>query len=309
MQDEKSLIALVGPTASGKGTLARAIAPRLDAEILSVDSMKVYRGLDIGTAKPGVEARQAVAHHLIDLVDSRRTFSVAAYLAAAADAERDVCARDRMPLYVGGTALYLKALRHGMFTDPGRDPEYRAALRARAAQEGTAGLHAELSQVDPEAAGRIHANDLVRIVRALEVYRVAGEPISVLQTQFKGGTGRPVRWIGLGWERDALNRRIDLRVDRMFDAGLIEEVRALREAGALGATSRAAIGYREVLAHLEGKFTAKAARAEIQLKTRQFARRQLSWFRSFTDIIWIDCTEAADHAATQARAMQLIRGE
>lgn len=305
MQTE-TLIAIVGATASGKGTLARAIAARLGAEILSVDSMKVYRRLDIGTAKPGPEARRGVPHHLIDLVDPTEAFSAAAYLAAAAGAESEVRARGRLPLYVGGTALYLKALRHGMFPDPGGDPAYRASLEARAEREGTGPLHRELKAVDPEAAERIHPNDLKRIARALVVYRVTGEPISRLQTQFKSSAVRPCRWIGMRWERDALGRRIDLRVERMIEAGLVEEVLALEATGALGATSRAAIGYREVLAHLEGRLTLEAARAEMQVKTRRFARRQMTWFRSFPDITWIDRVDGDDHAGIEERAIALI---
>jgi tRNA dimethylallyltransferase len=309
---EDTFIAIVGPTASGKGTLARAIAGRLGAEILSVDSMKVYRGLDIGTAKPRPEQRGGIRHHLIDLVDPSESYHVAAFVEAAVAAEREVRGRGALPLYVGGSALYLKALRDGLFPDPGEDREYRGALRERAEREGAGPLHAELARIDPESADRIHPNDLKRVVRALEVYRVTGETISARQARFRGRTARPCRWIGVRWARDALDRRIDLRVNRMIEAGLVDEVDALRAADAFGppasvATSLGAIGYREILAHLDGAITLEEARAEIQLKTRQFARRQLTWFRSFTDIHWIDREEGDDHAALEERVLEIIR--
>ncbi|MBN2491765.1 MAG: tRNA (adenosine(37)-N6)-dimethylallyltransferase MiaA [Planctomycetes bacterium] len=281
------LYAVVGATASGKGSLARALAVRLGAELLSVDSMKVYRGMDIGTAKPTRQERALVPHHLLDLVEPVERFSVAQYLPAASRAEADVRTRGRMPLYVGGTALYLKALRQGIFPEAARDADCRRALEARVDREGATALHRELAAVDPAAAQRIHPADVKRLIRALEVFRTSGEPISGRQTQF-AAPGRPVCWIGIRWPRAELVRRIDERVERMLAAGWLEETRRLAEAGAFGTTSREAIGYRELLGHLRGDTTLDEAVRAIKTRTRQLARRQRTWFRSFADIRWLE---------------------
>jgi len=301
------LHAIVGPTASGKSTLARSLARRLGAELLSVDSMKVYRGMDVGTAKPTLEARREVPHHLLDLVDPDEEFSTARYLEHANRVEPDVRNRGRIPLYVGGTALYLKALRQGLFSDPGRDPDLRRELESIAEREGTEVLHRRLRSVDPVAASRIHPNDRKRIVRALEVFHSTGSPISALQTQF-ASAGRRVSWLAIRWPRTTLNRRIDLRVDRMMRDGFLEEVRRLDEASAFGKTSREAIGYRELLDHLAGRCSRDESVERIKLRTRQFARRQATWFRSFSDLRWLEGPEDEDVSALVAEAERALVG-
>ncbi len=305
MNPSPNLLAIVGPTASGKGTLSRALNRILDAELLSVDSMKVYRGMDIGTAKPTKAMRTAHAYHLLDLVDPRESYSVADYLQAAARCEAEVLARGCVALFVGGTALYLKALRHGLFADPGLDLEYRKALAARADRAGTAALHLELKRVDPEAAARIHPNDRKRLIRALEVLRTTGRPISDHQTQFKG-EGRAVRWVGLRWSREDLIGRIDARVNRMMETGFLEEVRRLEEAHAFGETSGEGIGYRELRAHLRREISLDEAVDATRLRTRQFARRQATWFRSFQDIHWLDMKAGDDPEARAEEALAVL---
>jgi len=298
------LRAIVGPTASGKGSLARALAGRLGAELLSVDSMKVYRRMDVGTAKPTREARLAVAHHLIDLVDPHEEFSAARYLEHADRAEAEVRSRGREPLFVGGTALYLKALRQGMFSDPGRDPDLRRALGSVAEREGAEALHRRLRSVDPVAADRIHPHDRKRII---QVYHATGLPISALQTQFTS-KGRRACWLAIRWSRSTLNRRIDERVGRMMKAGFLEEVERLDQDDAFGKTSREAIGYRELLAHLAGRCSLGESVERIKVRTRQFARRQATWFRSFPDIHWIEGPEDENVASLAPVAERILGG-
>jgi tRNA dimethylallyltransferase len=301
------LHAIVGATASGKGSLARRIAGPLDAELLSVDSMKVYRRMDVGTAKPTPEQRAAVPHHLLDLAEPHEPFSVAAFLESARRAEADVRARGRLPLFVGGTALYLKALRQGIFPEPARDAACRRELEAWADREGEGALHRALAEVDPAAARRIHPHDRKRLVRALEVFRTGGQPISDRQTQF-ASSGRPVCWVGIRWPRDQLVRRIELRVDRMMDAGLLDEVRSLVEHRAFGPTSREGIGYRELLRHLRGETSLEEAVRQIKVRTRQFARRQDTWFRSFPDIHWLEMDDGRDPGELAREALERLAG-
>ena len=281
---------LVGPTASGKTALGLEAAERAGAEILSLDSMAVYRGMDVGTAKPTRAERARVPHHLIDLVEPHEAFSTGRYLEAAEAAIAAVAGRGRIPLFVGGTALYLKALTEGFFDGPPANWDLRNRLIAEAKAPGTPPLHERLRTVDPEAADRIHPNDLRRIVRALEVHETTGRPISELQTQFGSPSARHECILaGIRRGRAELHARINRRVDAMFDAGLVEEVRGLlaRPQGISHAASQF-VGYCEVIACLRGECTLGEARERTQTRTRQFAKRQLTWFRRFPQIRWID---------------------
>ena len=303
---------LVGETASGKTEVALALAERLGAELLSLDSMLVYRGLDIGTAKPTATDRARVAHHLIDLASPAERYDVTRYLADAERAEADVRARGRLPLYVGGTAFYLKALTHGLFAGPPVDPELRAALEARAVSEGSPALHAELAVADPEAAARIHPNDMKRVVRGLEVLAQTGRTLTDWQREWRvaegEAPGRERTLVGLAVDRELLEQRIAARTRSMLDGGWIEEVRALAADPGFGPTAIQALGYREVLRFLEqggeGEFDRAQLEELIRLRTRQFARRQRTWFRRFGEIHWIpgpgadrSPAEVADEAA------------
>ena len=281
---------LLGPTASGKSSLAMCLAHTIDAEILSVDSMQVYRGMDIGTAKPTPAQLAQLPHHLIDVVDACQSFSAAKFVELAASAITDIYRRHKTVLAVGGTPLYAKALAEGLFAGPGRNDKLRQQLKDRAARLGSAVLHAELAQLDPTAAQQIHPNDLRRIVRALEVFQITGKPISLFQQQF--GQTNPAyncSYICLRRSRDDLHHRINARVKDMIQAGLVDEVRALLAAPpGISPQARQALGYQEIIAHLAGQADLPDTIEAIKIHTRQFAKRQLTWFRRFPNVTWLD---------------------
>src|SRR5262249_19864257 len=285
---------LTGPTGSGKTQLGIALAERLDAEIISMDSMTIYRGMDVGTAKPSLEERRRMPHHLIDVLDPWESASVAWWLARAENCAREIAARGKQVLFVGGTAMYLKALLRGLFEGPTRDEALRHRLELEAKALGTEALHERLSQADPAAAQRIHCRDLRRIIRALEVWELTGKPISAWQTQWGQGDRpeatpisptRPIVRMGpeavwLDIPRPKLYERINHRVARMFAAGLIDEARALRRLPQpLSRDAAQALGYKEVFAHLEGKASLEETVAIVQTRSRQYAKRQITWFR------------------------------
>jgi tRNA dimethylallyltransferase len=296
MQPQTPLLVILGPTASGKSALALAVAERIaGAEVLSVDSMQVYRGMDIGTAKPTPAERARVRHHLIDLVEADEPFTVARFVELA-DAVIADAARRGVPLILtGGTPLYYKALFDGLFNGPGADASIRDRLRTLSNDE----LHRRLIEADPAAASRIHANDTRRLVRALEVYELTGKPISSLQSEWESPTRRHhARWIGLMWDRDALNRRINARVKAMIAAGWLDETRSLLSRyGSLSPTAAEATGYRELIEHLNGQTSLDDAIEQIKIATRQLARRQMKWFRRFPDVRWFTCGPDADVVA------------
>jgi tRNA dimethylallyltransferase len=293
-------LALVGPTASGKSAVALAAAEALgDVEIVSVDSMQVYRGMDIGTAKPTPAEQAAVPHHLIDLADPGEEFSVAQFQAAAREAITIIESRGHRALLVGGTGLYYQAVVDG-FDLPGEDRELRAALYERAeAPDGSAKLRAELAELDPVAAGRIDPGNTRRIVRALEVTMASGRPFSSFgpgvfgagesEGQGRGETALRIAATGIWMSRDVGAERIEARIAAMVDDGLIDEVQRLAAApGGLSRTAREGIGYKEVLDHLEGSVpTLEAALRRTAERTRQLARRQRMWFRRDRRITWI----------------------
>lgn len=289
-------LALVGPTATGKSALALAAARALrDVEIVSVDSMQVYRGMDIGTAKPSAEERSEVPHHLLDLAGPEEDFSVARFQAAAAQAIAEIEARGRRALLVGGTGLYYQAVVDGL-TLPGEDPGLRAELESRAAGSLDA-LYAELSRLDPVAAGRIEPGNRRRVVRALEVTLATGRPFSsfgpgMFQAATRDGPhpGLAVRAAGVWLPRAVTARRVARRLAAMEAAGLVDEVRTLA-AGTLGRTARQAIGYKEVLGYLQGVSTLEAALQRAVERTRALARRQRMWFRRDPRITWLGAAE------------------
>lgn len=278
---------LTGPTAAGKSALAIPLARRLGAEIVSVDSMAVYQGLDVGTAKPSTADRIAVPHHGIDLVAPAASYSVADWLTAASAAVADCRSRGRTILFVGGTPLYLRALRDGLADLPAADSALRDDFMAEARSSGPNQLHARLAEIDPEAAARLHPNDTKRIVRALEVVTLTGRPLSASQAQ----TRDPLfehRLMILDITRRELAERIDRRVERMFAAGIIEETAAaLASPGGIGPTARQAPGYTETIDLLAGHINLAEAIRRTQQRTRQLAKRQRTWFRSFRDATWI----------------------
>jgi tRNA dimethylallyltransferase len=304
------MILILGVTASGKARLGFELAQALDGEIVSVDSMKVYRRMDIGTAKPSREAQQRVRYHLIDVVEPSESFSVGVFLEQAGSALEDIRRRGKTVVAVGGTALYIKALLYGLFEGPAHDEQIRAELRARAAAEGWAALHAELTRIDPEAAGRISTNDAKRIVRALEVYRLTGKPISSFQKQFEAE--RPLHdWtiIGLRREKAIESQRMNARVRKMIELGLVEEVRALlAEQKPLSMQARCAIGYAEMIAHLEDRLGLEDAVEEIKKNTRRLAKGQRTWFKTFRGVHWLDVGPEEPPERVLMRAQALLAG-
>jgi tRNA dimethylallyltransferase len=269
---------LTGPTAVGKTAVGVALARRLGAEILALDSMTLYRGMDIGTAKPTVAEREGVPHHLIDLLDPWESASVAMYRSWALDRLQDLAVRGRPALFVGGTPLYLKALLRGLFEGPSADPAFRQSL------ETEPDLHGRLSALDPVSAARLHPSDRRRVTRALEVIHATGRPLSALQTTHD----RPaegVRVFALERPRAELHDRINARVLQMFDSGLVDEVRGLLSGPRpLHPVPAQAVGYREVIEHLGGRSTLSEAIARTQARTRQFAKRQATWFRGLAEV-------------------------
>jgi tRNA dimethylallyltransferase len=279
--------ALLGPTASGKSRLAMALAERLPLEIVSMDSAQVYRGMDIGTAKPGAAERARVPHHLIDVLDPDRSYSTGRWRTDAITAVQEILRQGKAPLIVGGTMLYYRALVGGLDALPQADPQVRAAIDAEAATRGWPALHAELERVDPKSARRITAGDTQRIQRALEVWRITGKPLSALQGATRGALPFTLKAFALvPADREALHARIAKRFDAMLKGGLTEEVKRPRSRYrlTLGMPSMRAVGYRQVWQHLEGELDERAMREQAIAATRQLAKRQLTWLRSFTDI-------------------------
>ena len=297
---------LVGQTATGKGAAGFELAQMVGAEILSLDSMKIYRGLDIGTAKPPAERRAAIRCHLLDIVEPEEHFSTALYMKAAERAISEVEERRSVPLFVGGTPLYLKAVTEGIFEGPSASAEFRRRIRAEAAAHGTKHLHDRLMKIDPAAAAKIHPKDLRRIERALEVYELTGKRISEMQTQFGTANERYDSVVmGLRREKKDLHDRINRRVERMMSLGLVDEVR--RMAARLGKEASQAVGYKELLAHLSGEIALDDAVEQIKIHTRQLAKAQMTWFKSMNNIEWFDLSPDELPEETANRLHEFIR--
>jgi tRNA dimethylallyltransferase len=279
------MLVILGPTASGKTDVAMAVARAAGAEILSVDSMQVYRGMDVGTAKPGPAERAMVRHYLLDVVNPDEPFTVARFVEMADEVIADAGRRGVPLVATGGTPLYYKALFEGLFEGPAADDATRERLRALPNEE----LVRRLSEADPAAAARIHPNDQRRLVRALEVHELTGQPISSFQTHWTSAERRHAAvWVGLEWDRDALNRRINARVKAMLAGGWVEEVRDLvARYPALSHTAAEATGYRELIEYVSGNLTLDEAAEQIKIATRQLARRQMKWFRRFPEVTWM----------------------
>ncbi|MEM8733558.1 MAG: tRNA (adenosine(37)-N6)-dimethylallyltransferase MiaA [Planctomycetota bacterium] len=281
---------LTGATASGKTPLALEIATRLDAEIISLDSMAIYRGMDIGTAKPSLEERKRIPHHLIDIVDPIESYSVSSYVMAAHEAAAEIRGRGKKVLICGGTPLYLKSLIRGLFLGPEADWEFRESVESDIQAYGEEALLARLKQVDPLLSHKLHPHDHRRIIRALEVAKVTGSPLSHWQQQFDKPAPKnrcPVAVLKI--DRAWLHTRINTRVDQMLEQGLVGDVEQLQSLhGQLGRTALQAVGYREVIEHQSGKLDAKEMVEAIKAHTRQFARRQEIWFRGLRELEWCE---------------------
>jgi tRNA dimethylallyltransferase len=298
---------VTGPTAAGKTQVGIELARLLGGEVLSLDSMAVYRHLDVGTAKPTPQERASVPHHLVDIVEPEDEFSLAQFLAAAHEVVNETRARGRVPVFVGGTPLYLKGLLRGIFSGPPADWDLRRRLADEAGQHGPNWLHQRLAEIDPQAAGRLHPQDQRRLIRALEVYEKTGRPISLWQQQFdRPRPAEECRVFVLDWPKEALSARIDRRVDAMFAAGLVAEVESLLAQGrSFGRTAGQAVGYREVLEHLSGKRPLGETIELVKQRTRQFAKRQMTWFRSLSECRWIRLGESEARFDPAAVARQI----
>jgi len=282
------LVIVLGPTAVGKSRVAVDLALRFGGEVISGDSIQVYRGFDLGTDKPSAQARRGVPHHLIDIVGPEVQFTAADFVREALSAAEGIAGRGRLPIVAGGTGLYLKALCDGLFPGPGRDPALRAALEAEAREKGLEALFSRLEAVDPEYARKIRGRDRIRIIRALEVHAATGRPISEhFRATESPVKGRTVVRLGLRLEREEINRRIDARVDRMFERRLVDEVRGLLERGVPEtAPPFRALGYSHVLRHLRGETSRDEAAALTKIDTHHYAKRQMTWFRKMAGVVW-----------------------
>ena len=291
------IIFIVGPTASGKTDISIAVAKRVQGEIISADSMQVYRGLDIGTAKITAEQKAAVPHHLIDVIEPSEEFSIHEFRKQALDAISAIHARQHIPIVVGGSGLYVKALMDGLSPHPGEDVLLRQSLRERAANEGLASLYGELFRCDPVTAARIKPQDARRIIRALEVYRLSGTPLSAWEQETKSlaENGYMVQYFGIVRDRAELYARVHERVDAMLAHGLLDEAKHLW-GQALSKTTRQAVGYKELFMYYAGECSSGEAIALIKKNTRHLVKKQFTWFRKDKRIEWIDVTGLTDYA-------------
>ncbi len=287
--DKPRVLAVVGPTASGKTWLGVQLAKLYGGEVISADSMQIYKGMDIASAKPSEEEKEGIPHHLMDFLDMDVPFSAADYVKLAKEKIEEVLSRGKLPVIVGGTGLYVDSLLENVkFSEGGSDEAYREELMAFAREQGAEALHARLAETDPEAAAAIHPNNIIRVVRALEVCHVTGRRFSELKAESRTEESPYNSLIlGLNYEdRAVLYRRIDLRVEEMVKNGLIEEARELWERGGMR-TSANAIGYKELIPYFTGEMPLEECVAKIQQETRRYAKRQLTWFRKNDRIKWI----------------------
>lgn len=287
--DKPRVLAVVGPTASGKTWLGVQLAKIYGGEVISADSMQIYKGMDIASAKPSEEEKEGIPHHLMGILDMDVTFSAADYVRLAKEKIEEVLSRGKLPVIVGGTGLYVDSLLENVkFSEGGSDEAYREELMAFAREQGAEALHARLAETDPEAAAAIHPNNIIRVVRALEVCHVTGRRFSELKAESRTEESPYNSLIlGLNYEdRAVLYRRIDLRVEEMVKNGLIEEARELWERGGMR-TSANAIGYKELIPYFTGEMPLEECVAKIQQETRRYAKRQLTWFRKNDRIKWI----------------------
>ena len=310
MPEIPTVVCVVGPTGCGKTGLGVALAKQHNGEVVSCDSMQLYRGMAVGTAAPTAEETQGVPHHMVGVIDPREDYSVARYAADAAACVDDILARGKLPILVGGTGLYLDALLRGHgFASGTTGGAVRAELERRWEREGGEALFAELQAIDPESAATLHPNDKKRVVRALEVYRETGKTLSRHNAETKLVPPRyaPI-YLGLAYaDREEMKRVIDLRVDRMVEQGLFDEVRALLQSGVpRTATAMQAIGYKECLGVLAGECSEDEAVAEIKLRSRQYAKRQLTWLRRNKDIHWFYWKNSRDFPAALQFSTEIL---
>ncbi|MGE5704126.1 MAG: tRNA (adenosine(37)-N6)-dimethylallyltransferase MiaA [Clostridia bacterium] len=310
MSNNEKLVVIVGPTAVGKTALSLNLAKAFDGEIISGDSMQVYRKMDIGTAKASSEEMALVPHHLIDIVDPDEEYSVAIFQEMAKRLITQINGRGRIPFIVGGTGLYIQSVTHAYeFAETSQDVELRARLTRLAEIEGVEVLHRRLAEVDPITAARLHPNDVKRVIRAIEIYEVTGSRMADYQHRAESSAYDLVI-IGLTMDRAKLYERINWRVEKMIEAGLVEEVRQLLDLGYdPNSTAMQGLGYKELVPYLYGEITLDKAINDIKQRTRHFAKRQLSWFRRMPEIVWFDVTEPSNEREVFTTITQTLAGK
>ncbi len=305
---EPLLVVILGPTASGKTTLSVTLAEQFGGEIVNCDSVALYREFEIGTAKPGLEERERAPHHLLDFVDPTSYMTAGEYARAARQVIREIAQRGRLPIVVGGTGLYLRALLEGLFPGPQRSEELRKRLRERAAQKGSAHLHRILSRLDHDAAERIHANDTAKLIRAIEVCLASRQKMSELWQQGREPLrGFRILRIGLNPERAALYRRINTRAHRMFDVGLVAEAQGLLSKYGGAARPLMSLGYKQAVQLLMGAMDRETAIAAAQQAHRNYAKRQMTWFRREPEVYWLP--GFGDSPEIQREAARIVSGK
>ncbi|WP_010632769.1 tRNA (adenosine(37)-N6)-dimethylallyltransferase MiaA [Sporolactobacillus vineae] len=304
------LVVLVGPTAVGKTAMGVELATQLNGEIINGDAFQIYRGMDIGTAKVTREESRGIRHHLIDIRDPDQAYSAADYQRDARAAVAEIAHRGKMPIIVGGTGFYIKAaVCNYQFSENGSDPDYRQALKQRAEREGSDALHHLLQSVDPVSASRIHPNNVQRVIRALEVVHLSGRPASAKKSADGNVPLYPMVCIGLTMERPRLYRRIDRRVDKMMEAGLLDEVHGFYLSGLEHAQSMQAIGYKEFFPYFEHKRSLAESIEKLKQNSRHYAKRQFTWFRGQMDVHWFDADPAAENfTVLRDRILDCIAG-
>jgi len=296
---ERKVIFIAGPTASGKTAVSLELAERAGGEIISSDSMQVYRGMDILTQAPRDEDLRRITHHLVKKIPPGEEYSAARFADEAGDIISDIIFRGKVPIVSGGTGLYMRSLLDGLFASPPKDGKFREELENVAREKGSGYLHDRLRRIDPETAGRLHPNDLRRIIRALEVYELTSMTIHDKKAEAEGISGAyDCVMFGLELERSLLYDRINKRVDKMFEEGIVDEVRRLL-AEELSVTAGKALGIKEIKAFLEGEITLGEAREELKKNTRRYAKRQLTWFRADDRIIWVDADRSSSEVAEE----------
>ncbi len=298
--DKTPLIVIVGPTAAGKTDLAIKVAKKLNSEIVSADSMQIYRYMDIGTAKPTMDERQGIPHHMIDIVDPDEAFNVALYQRSAKAAIKKIAEDGKIPILVGGTGLYVNSIIYPMdFTDAVEDPVYRSKLNKILDTHGNQYLHNLLKEVDPDTAARLHHNDTRRVIRAMEVYHLTGKTMMEFKQDYrKAESPYELLLFGLTMDRQKLYERINMRVDMMVDAGLVKEVKSLLDKGyTKDMISMQGLGYKEIIYYLKGLATLEEALEILKRETRKFAKRQMTWFRREKRIHWLDADLFNDRQA------------
>lgn len=302
----QKIIIICGPTAVGKTQVGIELAHRFNGEIVSADSQQVWRGFDIGTAKANLKERADVRHHLVDIVDPSEKFDAAMFIAAADAAISDIVSRGRIPFVVGGTGMYIRMLDRGLCEAPPQDEEFREELGRRIENVGLLALHEELTKIDPASASNIHPNDKTRIVRAIEIYELTGVQASKFREEHSFGERRyDALKIGLAIERAEIYRRIDARVDRMVEAGLVDEVRSLLSRYDRTCQPFQAVGYKEIVAHVKGEMPLDEAAQLTKRNSRRFAKRQLTWFRADKEIRWF---APDDRSSIESAVGAFLRG-